>query len=547
MATGELREADVGIVGSMVASVHPRGARADAEKVDDVGGAVVAPGLIDTHMHVESSMVTPEEYAAAVLPRGVTTIVWDPHEFGNACGLDGVRYALAAAGSLPLRILPLAPSCVPSAPGLETSNADFTPEVVAEMLSWPGIHGLAEVMEMRGVVDGTERMTGIVRAGLESGKRVCGHARGLAGTGLNAYVSAGVATDHELVSGEDLLDKLRAGLTIELRGSHGHLLPEFAGALASLGRVPGTVTLCTDDVFPDDLESAGGVDDVVRRIAACGLGPLEALRCATLNAATCIGRSDLGLVAPGRQADLAVFGDLESLEARAVYAAGRRVAEGGRMTEALPETERPDALGGTVAISDLGEDVFRIPASGDRARLDTVDRPRFTEWGSVEAEVRDGFAVLPEGCVLMAVANRYKAGSKPKVAMLREWGRWNGTFATTVSHDCHNLTVFGGSEADMALAANKVISVGGGLAVASQGEVRASLPLPVAGLVSDRPLAEVAAGFRKVRAAMDSVVEWQPPYLVFKACFGASLACNPGPHLTDLGIVDRDRAAEESG
>ena len=543
MVTGETREADVGIVGPMIASVHERGTRADARHVEAVDGATVVPGLIDAHMHVESSMVTPEEYSAAVLCRGVTTVVWDPHELGNSCGLDGVRYALAAAENLPLRILTLAPSCVPSAPGLESSGADFTPEVVEEILSWPGIHGLAEVMEMKGVIERSERMAAIVQAGLESGKRVCGHARGLAGSDLNAYVTSGVVTDHELTSGADLVEKLRSGITVELRGSHDHLLPEFVEALKGLGRVPETVTLCTDDVFPDDLLEGGGLDDVARRLVGYGMEPMDALRCATFNAANRIGRDDLGLVAPGRRADLAVFEDLTELKALQVYVDGECVAKDGSMLVDLAVTNRPSVMDATMKVDAFAEDDFRVRASGKTVLIDTIDWPRFTKWGSVEATVREGHAALPPGCTLMAVANRYGSGSAPQVAMLKHWGEWKGAFATTVSHDSHNLTVFGGNEGDMALAANTVVSQGGGLAVASAGKVLASLPLPLAGLISGLSLDEVAKGFAQVRTAMDKVVEWQPPYLVFKACFGASLACNEGPHLTDLGIVDRSRPA----
>ncbi len=205
-------------------------------------------------MHVESSMVTPATYADAVLPRGVTTIVWDPHEFGNVTGIAGVRWAADAIADLPLRCVLLAPSSVPSAPGLELAGADFNADAIATMLSWPEIGGIAEMMNMRGVIDGDARMHAIVQAGLAAAKPVNGHARGLAGSDLQAFVAAGVSSDHELVSADDLVAKLRAGLTIELRGSHDHLLPEFVEALNTLGHLPQTVTLCTDDVFPDDLD-----------------------------------------------------------------------------------------------------------------------------------------------------------------------------------------------------------------------------------------------------------------------------------------------------
>lgn len=542
MVTGERRAADVGLTGPLIASVHAPGSRSDATDIIDAQGGYLSPGLIDTHMHVESSMVTPAAYAAAVVPRGVTTAVWDPHEFGNVHGLAGVDAALAASAGLPLRYAVLAPSCVPSAPGLELAGADFGPEEIAALLARPGIVGIAEVMNMRGVIAGEPRMSGIVQAGLAAGKPVCGHARGLTGPDLAAFMAAGVTSDHELTSAADLMEKLRAGLSIELRGSHDHLLPEFVVTLNTLGHLPQTVTLCTDDVFPDDLAKAGGLDDVVRRLVRYGLKPEWALQAATLNGARRLGREDLGLIAAGRRADLVVFADLENFAARQVIVSGKVVARDGQML-AEPRSETLSNslsdLRGSMKISQLISDDFRVAAAGSRVKLATIDRPRFTRWGTVEADVRGGFVVPPEETTLIAVAHRHgRADSRPRVGFLREWGRWNGAFATTVSHDSHNLTVFGGSAEDLATAANAVIAAGGGMAVASSGKVLAVLPLPLSGLVSDAPQADVAEGFARIRAAMDEVVTWQPPYLVFKACFGATLACNAGPHQTDRGIAD---------
>ncbi|MGV8937938.1 MAG: adenine deaminase [Allorhizobium sp.] len=538
MVTGEHRAVDIGTIGPLIASVHPAGSRADAEMIIDADGGFVSPGLIDTHMHVESSMVTPATYASAVVPRGVTTVVWDPHEFGNVHGIDGVRFAADAARDLALRIILLAPSCVPSAPGLELAGADFDAEKIAEILSWPQVGGVAEVMNMRGVIDRDPRMSAIVQAGLSSGKLICGHARGLKDGDLNAFMTAGVTSDHELVSAQDLMDKLRAGLTIELRGSHDHLLPELVEALNRLGHLPQTVTLCTDDVFPDDLLDGGGLDDVVRRLVGYGLKPEWALRAATLNAAQRLGRADLGLIAAGRRADISVFADLASFQATNVIANGVLVAEGGLLLRQQAPVDATSLMH-SMHIEPLTADDFRVPSNGEKVRLATIDRPRFTRWGEAEAEVKDGFIVPPPGAALIAVAHRHgKADSRPRIGFLTDWGQWHGAFATTVSHDSHNLTVFGRDPHDMAIAANAVIAAGGGMAVASSGRVDALLPLPVSGLVSERPLKEVAEGFRAVRNAMDGIIEWQPPYLVFKACFGATLACNAGPHQTDRGIAD---------
>ncbi|AHG46715.1 adenine deaminase [Rhizobium leguminosarum bv. trifolii CB782] len=538
VVTGLVRKVDIGLVGALISSVHAPESRTDAVEIIDAAGGILTPGLIDTHMHVESSMVTPAEYASAVLPRGVTTVVWDPHEFGNVHGLDGVRWAIEAARSLPLRMILLAPSCVPSAPGLERAGADFDAAVIAEMLRSSAVGGIAEVMNMRGVIDGDPRMTDIVNAGLASGKLVCGHARGLEGADLNAFMAAGVTSDHELISGADLAAKLAAGLTIELRGSHDHLLKEFVEVLNGLGHLPPTVTLCTDDVFPDELYQSGGLDDVIRRLVRYGLKPEWALRAATFNAAERLKRSDLGLVATGRRADIVLFEDLMEFRARLVISGGRIAARNGSMQFGVQPLD-PAPLEKSVKLPQFGENDFRIPSRGERVRVATIDRPRFTQWGEVETEVKDGFVVPPPGSAMISVAHRHgKADATPRIGFLTGWGEWRGAFCTTVSHDSHNLTVFGGNACDMALAANAVISAGGGMAVAKDGKIEAILRLPLSGLVTDASLKDTASAFADIRKAMEKIVDWKPPYRVFKACFGATLACNAGPHQTDRGIAD---------
>lgn len=540
MVTGQLRDADVGLVGPLIASVHPRATHKDAKQVFDALGGIVSPGLIDMHMHIESSMITPAAYVAEVLPRGVTTLVWDPHEFGNTCGTLGVEYAVQAAKDSSIRVLTLAPSCVPSAPGYETTGGDFTAEVVNSLLANPDIHGVAEVMSMQAVLDRNERISSIVQAGLEAGKRVCGHARGLTGGELNAYVVSGVETDHELISGADLVEKLQAGLTIELRGSHDHLLPQFVEEITKIGHLPQSLTLCTDDVFIDDLVEVGGLNDVVRRLIKHGLNPMWALQAATFNGANRLGRTDLGLIAPGKRADIAVFDDLEEVGASLVFVNGMCVAKDGDLFTFPTTTDIPSNMYQTMSINPLQPVDFKVPVTGTQVNISTIENPRFTQWGNRLVDVVDGFVNCPPDMIMMSIINRFGKNEPPRVAYLGNWGRWCGAFATTVSHDAHNLTVFGSNEEDMALAANAVIEASGGLAVASDGQVRAVLALPVAGLISLEPADQLAKQFCEIRLAMDEIVEWKPPYLVFKACFGASLVCNTGPHLSDMGIVDTE-------
>ena len=539
VATSEMRPADIGLVGPLIASVHALGTRRDAKQTIDASERFITPGFIDTHMHVESSMVTPRRYAETVVPQGTTTVCWDPHEIGNVAGLDGIRWALEETRQLPLRFLTLAPSCVPSAPGLELAGAEFRSDEMATMLSWPEISGVAEVMNMRGVLERSEPMRGIVEAGLASGKRVCGHARGLEGAELQAFVAAGIQSDHELTSGEDLLAKLRAGFTVELRGSHDYVLPGVVEALKKLPHLPQTLTICTDDVFPDDLVNDGAMSSVLRRLIGYGMKPVDAVRAATLNAAMWLNRYDLGLVAPGRRADIVILSDLERIVVDRVYASGREVARDGNLIGSGKGVSS-DAYRDTVKLGRLSAADFTITLPGmTEARVNTVVSPRFTKWGEAAVKVEDGKLVLPDNMLLMAAIHRHgRKDPTPVIGILEDWGHWRGALATTISHDSHNLTVFGRDPADMAAAANAVIEAGGGMATAAGGRVTAVLPLPVCGLLSDAPAKDVADDFAKLRAAADAIADWMPPIRTFKAVVGASLACNPGPHVTDLGLTD---------
>jgi adenine deaminase len=539
VATGELRAADIGIVGPLIASVHPPGTREDAERIEDVSGRWLAPGFIDSHLHYESSLMAPADYAACVVPAGTTTCVWDPHELANVLGLPGVRWAIEASRGLPLRSLIAAPSCVPSAPGLEVAGAEIGPAEMAEMLAWPEIAGVAEVMDMPGVLRGTAHMTGIVGAGLASGKNVNGHARGMVDGDLQAYASAGVTSCHEIVGPEDFLQKLRTGMTVELRGSHDYVLPGVLTALAALPMLPPNLVFCTDDIFPDELMQKGGLRDALARIIARGLNPIAAIRCATLHAAMRLKRDDIGLIGAGRQADIVVLSDLASVTVDRVLTAGRLVASGGRLVEPPRRTQGPT---GTVKLSPQPIEAFmpRVKGVGDgRARLRRIVGARHGTWGSVEVAVRNGFAVLPPDHAVITIIHRHgRVPAIPQSCLIEGWGEPRGAIATTISHDSHNLLVLGRDPVDMQAAANALIACGGGMAVARAGKVAALLPLPIAGLLAETPPEITAAHFAALRAEADGVIDWAPPWRVFRAMTGLSLACNPAPHPTDLGLTD---------
>lgn len=539
--TCELRAADVGVVGELIASVHPAGTRADAARVVDARGEFVCPGFVDMHVHFESSMLTPAAYAAAVCPRGTTTVHCDPHELANVAGLAGVRYAIDASRGLPVEFLVQAPSCVPPVPGRELSGADLGPSEIAEMLSWPEVVGLAEVMDMRGVLALDERMAGIVGAGLASGKLVNGHAAGLKDAGLQAYAASGVTSDHELMADGDFVDRVRAGMTVELRGAFESLLPDAVDAIGAFPHLPVHVVAATDDLFASTLLRDGGVDHLLRRLVGHGLDPRVAVRMATYNAAYRLGRPDLGLVAPGRLANLLVLEDLGSLAVHRVFSRGVEVAVDGRLLADVSESPSTPPVD-TVHLGPMSTDdfAFTVDVPGAAATVRVVRGVVYTDWEERTVPCAGGALALPDDCMYQAVVHRHgrRAGA-PGVGVVSGWGSWRGAVATTVSHDSHNLVVFGREPADMAAAANAVIASGGGVAVASAGKVLASVDLPIGGLLSTDAPGAVAAGQERVERAALSI-GMQPSSLsqpLFQV-MAATLPCLPGPHVTDLGIAD---------
>ncbi len=542
VGTGELRAADVGFVGPLIASVHAPGARTDSLDTFDATGRFVAPGFIDLHVHFESSMLTPGSYAEAVLPRGTTTIFCDPHELANVCGVAGVRYTVEASRGLPVRFIVQAPSCVPPIPGLELSGADLFKADIEEMLAWPEVGGLAEVMDMGGVLDRHERMVGVVEAGLASHKLISGHAAGLTGPDLQAYCCAGIESDHEVFTDGDVMEKLRAGLTVEFRGMIDALIPPVVAELNALPELPAHVTAATDDLFALTLLTDGGIDHLLRRMIAAGLDPVRALRIATYHGALRLRRTDLGLVAPGRRADVIVLDDLEQVHVTDVFTDGRHVAHDSALLAPIVEGPSNPPYD-TMHISSVTADdfVLRLPGVADgRHRLRTVAGAVVTEWGEVDAEVVDGVVQIPPGFVLQVVIHRHdRAPAIPMGVLLADYGTWSGAIATTVSHDTHNLVVFGTDPAEMAFAANTVIASGGGIAVVQGTQIRGVIELPIAGILSPLPAVEVAEAQRLTQDAalaigLDAPTLTQPLFQVLLS----SLACLGGPHITDVGLVD---------
>jgi len=532
--SGEVYEADVAIAGDTIVGV---GHGWEARRVMDLRGRHVAPGFIDAHVHVESAMVPPRELARAVVPRGVTTLVADPHEIANVLGFDGVRFMLENARGAPITLLVNAPSCVP-ATGMETSGASLPATELVKLLGEPGVLGLAEVMDFPGVVAGHSD----VLAKLEAFRElpVDGHCPGLSGPALCAYAAAGIGSDHECTTVEEGREKLRLGMTIFLREASGaHDLRTLLPLVTAVSER--RFCLCTDDREPADLLAEGSIDHLVRVAIAEGLAPLTAIRLATLNAAEYFRLRDRGAIAPGRRADLVVFDAPGAPRPDLVYVAGRLVARGGALVEPIEPAPVPPGVTRSVRV-DWSRVDLRIRAVGRHVRVIRALPDRIvTESEIAEAAIRDGEAVAdPRRDLLkMAVIERHGRRGTVGLGFVAGVGLRRGALASTVAHDHHNLLAIGADDRSMLTAARAVAEAGGGRAVADGDRVLALLALPIAGLMSDLPIEAVSDRAGDLIAAARTLGSaLRDPFATVSFL---ALEVVPKLKLTDLGLVDVER------
>ncbi|MBI3392288.1 MAG: adenine deaminase [Nitrospirae bacterium] len=524
--SGEILEGDVAVADGRVAGIG--GYPAKAGRRIDLKGDILLPGFIDAHIHLESTLLSVPEFARAVVPRGTTTVLTDPHEIVNVMGLAGLDYMLASSRGLPLDVYFMASSCVP-ATRFETAGGRVTAGGIRNALRRPRVLGVAEMMDVPGILAGDPDVLAKIRAG--RGRRIDGHAPLVSGKDLSAYVAAGIRSDHECTRIEEAREKLRLGMTIMMREG---TTERNVAALAPLV-TPETASrflLVSDDKHVDDLLDHGHMDENLRRAVSAGIDPVSAVRMATINPALYMGLSDRGAVAPGYAADLAVVSDLETFHARAVYKGGRPVAANGRPAWKKIRPVLPARR--AMRVADFSIDRLRIPVRPGRIRVIEIVPGQIltrsvTEEASATADPGRDIAKI-------AVVERHKASGRIGLGFVRGFGLKAGAIASTVAHDSHNLIVAGTNDRDMAACVRHLVRTGGGLCAAHDGRIAAALPLPIAGLMSDRE-AEVVAGRLTLVKAAAAILGSSLPDPFMHLSFLA-LPVVPELRLTDRGLVD---------
>jgi adenine deaminase len=528
--TGELSSTSVAVFDGEVVGFGER----QANEVVELDGGILAPGFIDGHFHLESTLLTPAEFARAVLPHGTTTVVADPHEIANVAGVTGVEFMLEASEDIGLEVFYMAPSCVP-ATHLETAGAELSASDIEKLGQHPRVLGLAEVMNFPGVIMGDQEILGKLERFVD--KPIDGHAPGLSGVQLDAYLCGGIGSDHECTHLEEAREKLAKGMHIMLReGSQARDLEALAPLVTAQTRE--RCMLVSDDCHPEDLLDQGHMNRVLKRAMEQSIDPITAIQLVSLHPARYFGLRTLGAIAPGYQADVVLLNSFQPLHIGRVYKKGRLVAEDGKCLLAKkPGKETVQLI--SMDLEELNEEDLRLQAQGSEMRaIRALPNTLLTEEEIVPVAERQGQAVSDANrdVLKIVVIERHQGSGRKGFGFVRGLGLHKGALASTVAHDSHNLIVVGASDSDMIVAANTLRKLGGGLVVVSDGQVRAQLPLPVAGLMTDASLEQVVAWKKDVnQAALELGTTLEHPFMALSFL---ALPVIPKLKLTDQGLVD---------
>lgn len=529
--TGEFIRCDVAIAEGHIAGT---GSYFGIEEID-MEGKYLTPGFIDAHVHIESSMLTPAQFAKAALPCGTTTVVTDPHEIANVYGAKGIQYMLDSSEGIPLNTYIMLPSCVPST-DWEDAGASLSAEDLEPFLANPRVLGLAEVMDTEGVLTQSPKVSAKLQ--MAAGYCIDGHAPGLTCSQIMGYAAAGVRSDHECVNKEQALDRLRAGMYVMLRD--GTAAKSLKALLPAVN--PDTAPyfmFCVDDKLPAEMLEKGYINNMVRKTIRAGVSVANALQIATINAARYFGLKDVGALAPGCKADILVFEDLHTWRPVAVYKDGRKVVDKGRLL--IPSKQQPFAAHeNSVRLSEVSLGDFAIPLRTEAANvICLVPYQIVTKRLQLKVKKESGCAVsdVENDVLKMLVFERHHATGKIGKGLVKGFGLRRGALASTIAHDAHNLAVIGTNDEDMLLAVQELQRIGGGICITDGGKVIGSLALPIAGLMTDES-AEVVAETQEqlIQIAREmGVPEFYAPFLTLAFL---SLPVVPAVKLTDRGMVD---------
>ncbi len=510
----------------------------DSDVRIDAKGAYIVPGLIDSHVHIESSFGTPYQFARAVLPHGTTTVIADCHEIANVCGVDGIRFMLDSSDNIPLTVYMMLPSCVPAS-GFETSGAVLDADALAPLMTHPRVLGLGEMMNYPGVIDGDPGILKKLKLAADYGRLVDGHGPGQTGKGLNAYVMSGVKTDHECTNYKEMHERIQNGMYIAIReGSAAkNLIKLKEGVTPETER---RCMFCTDDRHPGDIVEEGHIDNNIRVAIQNGMHPITAVRLATLNPAECYGIQHLGAVAPGYRADFIMVDDLERFNVLKTYINGKQITD--RWTDDCPyPADAAQRVKGEVNIGEITEESLRIyPKRAQASVIKLTPHELFTEHAKREVNTKDGYFVVDskQDIIPIYVMERHHGTGNIGKGLIEGFGLKNGAIASTVAHDSHNLVVVGDNIPDILTAVSEIKRIGGGLTLVKSGEVLESLALDIAGIMSSVQLEEIAKTQESLTERAHKELQISRDFSPFMTLAFMALTVIPELKLTDKGLFD---------
>lgn len=528
--TGEIERQDIAIANGKIVGFGDY----QAKESIDIAGQIVTPGLIDAHIHIESSQLVPTEFAKLVIAQGTTAIVADPHEIANVCGMTGVKFMIDSLKNTLLNFKMMLPSCVPATP-FETNGATLSGVDCARELQKEYIAGLAEFMNIPALLMADEDACKKLQGAIDVQKIIDGHAPALKGKDLNAYLVAGVRTDHECTTANEAMEKVAKGMYILMReGSATKDVAELCKAITQYTR--SRFLFCTDDKHAEDIERIGHINHAMRVAIEAGLSPIDAVICATINAAICYGFYNKGAIAVGYDADLAVFDSLQNMQCTMTLIGGKVVAKDGKATVAFKGVDDKQLLT-SMRMHKVTESTFNLPCETKKARvIEVFARTLLTEEKIVSIEPNRTDIVLPKGVLKIAVLERHKKTGNIAVALLSGICLKNGAIAQTIAHDSHNCVVLGDNNRDMALAVNSLHEVGGGIAIVHDGKVHI-LPLEVGGIMTAVSASQYIEKMKEmVQLSKDLGV--QADIDVFMTLSFMALPVIPKLKMTDKGLFD---------